>query len=58
MKWQLRINNSNFSEIEPTPLIHEEEHEIPEEHEVPDATPIDGRLRVDTISVQIDEDDI
>ena len=36
------------------PLIHEEEQDIPEEHEVPDAVPIDGRLRVDTIAVQIE----
>ena len=42
----------------PTPLIHEEEQEITEEHEIPDAVPIDGRLRVDTIAVQIDEDEI
>ena len=33
-----------------TPVIHEEEQEIP------DAVPIDGRLRVDTIVVQFDED--
>ena len=43
---------------ESTPLIHEEEKEIPEEHEIPDAVPIDGRLRVDTIAVQIDKDEI
>ena len=43
---------------ESTPLIHEEEQDIPEEHEVPDAVPIDGRLQVDTIAVQIDEDEI
>ena len=36
----------------PTPVIHEEEQEIT------DAVPIDGRLRVDTISVHFDEDDI
>ena len=28
----------------PTPLIHEEEQEVPEEHEIPDVVPIDGRL--------------
>ena len=43
---------------ESTPLIHEEEQDIPEEPEVPDAVPIDGRLRVDTIAVRIDEDEI
>ena len=32
----------------PTPVIHEQEQEIP------DAVPIDGRLRVDTIAVQVD----
>ena len=42
----------------PTPVIHEEEQEIPEEHEIPDDFPIDGRLRVDTIAVQVDEDEI
>ena len=36
----------------PTPVIHEEEQEIP------DAVPIDGQLRVDTIAVQVDEDEI
>ena len=36
----------------PTPVIHEEEQDIP------DAVPIDGRLRVDTIAVQVDEDEI
>ena len=35
----------------PTPVIHEEEQEIPEEREIPDAVHIDGRLRVDTIVV-------
>ena len=34
------------------PVIHEEEQEIP------DDVPIDGRLRVDKISVQADEDEI
>ena len=33
------------------PAIHEEEHEIP------DAVPIDGRLRVDKIAVQVHEDE-
>ena len=33
------------------PVIHEEEHEIP------DAVPIDGHLRVDTITVQVHEDE-
>ena len=33
------------------PVISEEEHEIP------DAVPIDGRLRVDTISVQVHEEE-
>ena len=42
----------------PTLLIHEEEQDIPEEHEIPDAVPIDGRLRVDTIAVQVDKDEI
>ena len=42
----------------PTPVIHEEEQEIPEEREIPDAVPIDGWLRVDTIAVQIDKDEI
>ena len=41
-----------------TPVIHEETQEIPEEQEILDAVPIDGRLQVDTIAVQIDEDDI
>ena len=36
----------------PTPVIHEKEQEIP------DAVPIDGRLRVDTIAVQVNEDKI
>ena len=36
----------------PTPVIHEEDQEIP------DVVPIDGRLRLDTIAVQIDEDEI
>ena len=31
----------------PTPVIHEEEQEIPEEQEILNAVPIDGRLRVD-----------
>ena len=35
----------------PTPVIHEEEQEIP------DAVPIYGRLRVDTIAVHVDEDE-
>ena len=43
---------------EPTTLIHEEEQEVPEEHEITDAVPIDGRLRVDKIAVQIDKDEI
>ena len=42
----------------PTPVIHEEEREILQEKEIPDAVPIDGRLQVDTIAVQIDKDDI
>ena len=42
----------------PIPEIHEEEKEIPEEQDIPDAVPIDGRLRVDTIAVQVDEDEI
>ena len=42
----------------PTPVIHEEEQEIPEEQDIPVAVPIDGRLRVDTIAVQVDEYDI
>ena len=29
-----------------------------EEQEIPDAVPIDGQLRVDTIAVQVDEDEI
>ena len=33
----------------PTPVLHGEEQEIP------DAVPIDGRLRVDTISVQVEK---
>ena len=33
------------------PVIREEEHEIP------DAVPIDGRVRVDTIAVQVHEDE-
>ena len=37
---------------DPTPVIHEEEQDIT------DAFRIDGRLRVDTISVQVDEDEI
>ena len=35
---------------DPTTLIHEEEHDIP------DAVPIYGRLRVDTIAVQVDKE--
>ena len=42
----------------PTPVINEEIQEITEEQEILDAVPIDGRLRVDTIAVQVDEDDI
>ena len=42
----------------PTPVIHEEEQEITEEQEIPDAVPIDGRLRVDKIAVQVDKDKI
>ena len=42
----------------PTPVIHEEEQDIPEEQEIPGDVPIDGRLRVDTIAVQIDEYEI
>ena len=42
----------------PTTLIHEEEQEVPEEHELSDAVPIDGRLRVDTIAVQVDKYEI
>ena len=34
------------------PVIYEKEKEIP------DAVPIDGRLRVDTIAVQVDEEEI
>ena len=34
-----------------TPVIHEEEQEIS------DSVPIDGRLQVDTIAVQVDEDE-
>ena len=30
---------------------------ICEEHDIPDAVPIDGRLIVDTISVQVHEDE-
>ena len=41
-----------------TPVMHEEEHEIPEEKEIHDAVPIYERLRVDTIAVQVDEDEI
>ena len=39
----------------PTPVIHEEIQEITEEQEILDAVPIDGRLRVDKITVQVDE---
>ena len=42
----------------PTTVIHEEEQEVPEEQEIPDDVPIDGRLRVDIIAVQVDEDKI
>ena len=42
----------------PAPVIHEETQEITEEQEILDAVPIDGRLRVDTIAVQVDEDEI
>ena len=42
----------------PTPVIHEEIQEITEEQEIVDAVPIYGRLRVDKISVQVDEDEI
>ena len=38
----------------PTPVIHEEEQEVPEKHEIPDAVPIYGWLRVDKIAVQVD----
>ena len=38
----------------PTSVIHAEEQGIPEEQDIPDAIPIDGRLRVDTIAVQVD----
>ena len=41
----------------PTPGINEEEQGIPEEQEIPDTVPIDGRLRVDTIAVQLHEDE-
>ena len=43
---------------EPTPVIHEEEQEVPEGHETPDAVPIYGGLRVYTIAVQMDKDEI
>ena len=42
----------------PTAVIHEEIQEINEKQEIIDAVPIYGRLRVDTIAVQVDEDDI
>ena len=42
----------------PTPVIHEEIQEITEEQEILDDVPIDGRLRVDTIAVQFDKDEI
>ena len=42
----------------PTTVIHEEIQEITEEQEILDAFPIDGRLRVNTIAVQVDEDEI
>ena len=42
----------------PTPVIHEEIQEITEEQEILDSVPIDGRLRVDTIAVQVDKDEI
>ena len=43
---------------DPTPVIHEEIQDITEEQEILDAVPIDGRLRVDTIAVQVDKDEI
>ena len=43
--WIFRSVNKAFA-----PVVHEEENEIP------DAVPIDGRLRVDTIAVQLHED--
>ena len=42
----------------PTPVIHEEIQEITEKQEIIDAVSIYGRLRVDKISVQVDEDEI
>ena len=41
-----------------TPVINEEMQEITEELEILDAVPIYGRLRVDTIAVQVDGDEI
>ena len=57
---QTKLNELSVQSVNkaPTPVIHEEEQEIPEEQDIPDAVPIDGRLRVDTIAVQIDKDKI
>ena len=51
---QTKLHELSFRSVKksPAPVIHEEEQEIP------DAVPIDGRLRIDTIAVQVDEDEI
>ena len=52
---ELSVRSVNKS---PTPVINEEIQEITDEQEILDAVPIDGRSRVDTIAVQVDEYDI
>ena len=41
---QTKLNELSVRSVKkaPTPVIHEEEHEISEEQEIPDAVPIDG----------------
>ena len=51
---QIKLHELSVRSVKkaPTPVIHEEEQEIP------DDVPIDGWLQVDTISVKSDKDEI